>query len=116
MSAEEGAEVFCDLRPDGSFTVTNYPRWLSVSSTTPRVGEFISTTGRWCCDTVGIFYDDHECWGVVFSDTHVAIDTLALRSNGAPYDLMLTYGDPDEGAVMTFGRKGIKRGTEVSCE
>jgi hypothetical protein len=101
----EGHLCQLDLRLDGSFTVTNYPRWSPDSSTTPHVAEFISTTGRWRCDTVGIIYSTHEYWGVVFSDTHVEIDALALRSKGAPYDLMLTYGDGDDGTVMTFGKK-----------
>ena len=94
-----------DLRPDGSFSVTNYPQWSPMASTRAHVVEFISTTGRWRCDTVNISYRGHDCWGVVFSDAQASIDSLALRSKGAPYDLMLTYGDGDDGTVMTFGKK-----------
>jgi hypothetical protein len=105
LAALEGRHCKLDLRPDGSFTVTNYPQW-SVSSTPPHVAAFISTTGRWRCDTLHMIYNGRSCWGVVFSDAQPAIDELALRSNGAPYDLMLTYGgDFDEGTVMTFGKK-----------
>lgn len=100
-----GRSCLLDLRPDGSFTVTNYPRWSPDSSTPPHVIAFISTTGRWRCDTVHIIYEGHECWGVVFSDAQAGIDALALRSKGAPYDLMLTYGDGDDGTVMTFQKK-----------
>ncbi len=102
-----------DLRPDGSFTVTNYPQWGPVSSgaahvttsETPGVTTFTSTKGRWCCDKVNIMYDGKMCWGVVFSDSDTAIDALALRRKGEPYDLMLTYGDGDDGTIMQFGRK-----------
>src|SRR5215470_1555502 len=84
-----------DLRPDGSFTVTNYPQWGPVSSATahvsasdtPGVTAFTSTTGRWRCDTVNIMYNGKMCWGVVFSDSDTTIDALALRRNGQPYDL-----------------------------
>ena len=95
-----------DLRTDGSFTVTNYPRWSTAAApgATP-VAEFISTTGRWRCDRLGIIYDGHECWGVVFSDTQAELHSLALRRKGAPYELMFTFGDGDEGKVMTFGKK-----------
>ena len=106
LAVLEGRPCQLDLRIDGSFTVTNYPQWSPDSSAEPHVVAFISTTGRWHCDTtVNILYNGHECWGVVFSGTDVGIDALALRSNGAPYDLMLTYGDGDDGTVMTFGRK-----------
>ena len=91
----------------------NYPQWGPASSATahaaasatPRVIGFISTTGRWRCDTVNIIYNGKNCWGVVFSDSDTAIDALALRSKGAPYDLMLTYGDGDDGTIMQLGRK-----------
>lgn len=105
LAVLEGRLCQLDLRPDGSFTATNYPVWSPDSSSQPHVVKFISTTGRWHCDTVHIIYDGHECWGVVFSDAQVGIDALALRSKGAPYDLMLTYGDGDDGTVMTFGKK-----------
>jgi hypothetical protein len=102
----EGRMCQLYLRPDGSFAVTNYPRWSVRSSSIPHVAEFISTTGSWRCDTaVNISYNGHQCWGVVFSDGHAGIDALALRNGGAPYDLMFTYGDGDDGTVMTFGRK-----------
>jgi hypothetical protein len=94
-----------DLRADGSFSVTNYPRWSSASSAAPPTPEFISTTGRWRCDSVGAMYNGHLCWSVVFSDTQTPIGALVLRRNGAPYDLMFIYGDADEGAVMLFGKK-----------
>lgn len=90
-----------DLRPDGSFSVTNYPQW-------PYATAFISTTGHWRCATIGGVYirgRSQNFWGIVFSDSDTRIDPLALRSKGAPYDLMLTYGDGDDGTVMTFGRK-----------
>lgn len=85
--------------------VTNYPRWSPASSTTPHVAEFISTTGQWRCATVGVMGDGKEYWGVVFSNSPAVIEALALTRNGAPYNLMLTYGDADEGAVMTFAKK-----------
>jgi len=94
-----------DLRSDGSFIVTNYPRWSAFSSTRPHVTDFISTTGHWHCDPINIIYNGHKCWGVWFSDTKVGIDSLALRSKGAPYDLMLTFGDSDDGTVVIFGKK-----------
>jgi hypothetical protein len=65
---------------------------------------FISTTGHWRCDNaVNIIYNGRPCWGVGFSDPR--IDALALRNKGASYDLMLTFGDGDDGTMMLFERK-----------
>jgi hypothetical protein len=105
LAVLEGRRCGLELRPDGSFTVTNYPDWSPDSSTEPYIVAFHSVTGGWRCDTVNITYHGHACWGVVLSNGVAVIDALALRSRGAPYDLMLTYGDGDEGGVMTFGRK-----------
>jgi hypothetical protein len=94
-----------DLRSDGSFSVTNYPRWSPASSAAPPTPEFISTAGRWRCDSVGAMDNGQPCWSVVFSDAPASMDSLTLRRNGAPYDLMFIYGDADEGAVILFGKK-----------
>ena len=99
----QGRQCQLDLPPDGSFTITNFPRWSPLSNTQPRVTAFISATGRWRCETVSTLFNNKRCWGVVFSDPQ--IPSLELRSKGAPYDLMLTYGEGDDGAVMLFGKK-----------
>jgi hypothetical protein len=100
----EGRQCLLNLKSDGSFTVTNYPRWSQLSSAKAPRAEFISTTGHWHCETFGI-YNGHQFFGIVFSDSAGEIDELALRSNGSPYDLMFTYGDCDDGTVMTFGKR-----------
>jgi hypothetical protein len=100
----EGRHCQLDLRVDGSFTVKNYPRWSQLSSAKAPIAEFVSTTGRWHCETFGI-YNGHQFFGIVFSDSAAGIDELALRSNGSPYDLMFIYGDGDDGTVMTFGKR-----------
>lgn len=106
LAVLEGRVCQMDLRPDGSFSVTNYPRWSpDDDSTEPHVVAFISTTGRWSCNTLNISYRDRLCWGVVFVNADPQLDSLALRRKGAPYDLMLTFGDGDDGTVMTFGKK-----------
>ena len=94
------------LHPDGSFIVTNYPRWSSISTPRSRVTNFVSTTGHQNVTTPA-FRDGILCAGEasVISDTNGEIDDLALRKKGSPYDLMAIYGDGDEGIVMTFGKK-----------
>ena len=100
-----GRQCQLSLRADGSFTATNYPQWSQLSPAKVPSAEFISTTGRWRCETIGIVGKGSQYFGIVFSDSSVGMDALALRSNGSPYDLMLTYGDADEGLFMTFGKR-----------
>ena len=101
----EGRQCQLDLRPDGSFSVTNYPQWSVESSNEPRVDALISSMGHWQCATINVLYKGRDCWGIVFSGGDARIDSLELRSKGAPYDLMLTYGDGDEGRYMLFPKK-----------
>lgn len=96
----EGRFCRLDLRPDGSFTVTNYPVW-----TNDRFPGFVSTNGHWQCATVGLVYGNEEVWGIRFSDTDSSIDLLSFTGKAAPYDLMMTYGDADENRVMILEKK-----------
>jgi hypothetical protein len=103
-----GRQCQLDLRPDGSFIVTNYPQWSPDTNSTPYVMGFVATNGTWRFERLGgVFLHGRakRIWGILFSDNKAGIDPLTLRSNGAPYDLMLTYGDGDEGMFMMFGRQ-----------
>ena len=105
----QGQQCVLELRGDGTFNVTNYPTWTEAFS--PTNGQFvasITTTGRWTCDTVGTVSDgttSQSYWGVRFSDADTQFDSLALTGKTAPYGLIMTYGDPDSGAVMIFEKK-----------
>ena len=80
LAALEGRLCRLELRPDGSFSVTNYPHWSPDSSPEPHIVSFVSTTGRWRWDSTRIISQGGPCWSV----TLAGIDSLALRSNGAP--------------------------------
>jgi hypothetical protein len=71
LSAMQGRQGRLDLRTDGTFTVTNYPKWSDVSSGgADKFASFISTSGRWAMDRVGTTYDygpnPNACWGITF--------------------------------------------------
>ena len=104
----KGRDCRLEIRADGSFTVTNYPKWTQAYSSNLPSCEFISAAGKWHCETIGISYKGNSAcnyFGVVFSGSSAGIEPLALRSDGSPYNLMLTYGDADEGLFMTFGKQ-----------
>ena len=99
-----GRQCQIELRTDGVFVVTNYLKWSQTNSVQPPTPEFFSATGRWHCETIGIVRDK-SYYGIVFSENANQIESLALRSDGSPYSLMMTYGDFDEGLFMAFGKQ-----------
>jgi hypothetical protein len=105
----KGQQCVLELRGDGTFSVTNYPTWTEAFSPTSGLFvAFISTTGRWSCDTVGTVSDgrtSQSYWGVRFSDADTQLDSLALTGKTPPYGLIMTYGDPDSGTVMIFEKR-----------
>ena len=96
----QGRQCQLDLQTDGSFQVANYPTW-----TNSQFASFISTTGHWYCDKVGAVHDNQSVWGIRFDDVSNKVDSLSFTGKAAPYGLLMTYGDPDENAVMIFARK-----------
>jgi hypothetical protein len=102
MTVIGGRVCRLDLSSDGSFTVTNYPIW-----TNSQLEGFISTNGHWRCDIVGSVHDNQSVWGIRFDDTgrDRRMDSLSFTGKAAPYGLLMTYGDPDENAVMIFVKK-----------
>jgi hypothetical protein len=100
MAILQNRQCQLDLQPDGSFEITNYPIW-----TNGQFASFISTIGHWHCDTVGFVYSNQRVWGVRFSDADSRLDALSFTGKTAPYGLLMTYGDPDENAVMIFEKK-----------
>jgi hypothetical protein len=100
VTALGGRSCQLELRADGSFAVTNYPTW-----TNSQLEGFISATGHWRCATVGSVHDNQTVWGIRFADTDRRMDLLSFTGKAAPYGLLMTYGDPDENAVMIFEKK-----------
>lgn len=100
MTVFQGRQCRLDLQPNGSFAVTNYPTW-----TNSQIESFISTAGHWRCDRVGSVYDNQPVWGISFADADRRLELLSFTGKAAPYGLLMTYGDPDENAVMVFEKK-----------
>jgi hypothetical protein len=104
LSIFNGRQCQIELRPDGSFVVTNYPKWFQTNFVQSPTPELISATGRWHSETIGIVRGK-SYYGIVFSENTNQFESLALRNDGSPYNLMMTYGDFDEGLFMTFGKQ-----------
>jgi hypothetical protein len=101
------------LRPDGSFSITNYPNWrVAASAHTSGFDTFISTTGRWAFTLVGQSYgyssEPKDIWGIEFSEAESKIDATAFTGPKPPYGLITILGDPDSKKTIRFERKEKK--------
>lgn len=110
-SALQGRQCQLDLRPDGSFSITNYPNWREmVSASSSNFNTFISTEGRWTLCSVGTTYDygpnPKNCWGMRFSESDDKIDPMTLTGEVSSYGLITILGDPDSNTVIVFKKKG----------
>lgn len=91
-----------DLQSDGTFSITNYPMWTETSDQ-KRITNFAFTSGRWKCDTIGSTHGQ-PLWGIRFeAESHLL--TTVLAGSKTPYQLVMIYGDGDEGTEMIFEKK-----------
>lgn len=106
-----GRECALYLHEDGRFVATNYPTWKpTFTDGSGQFAEFLSSTGRWSCQTVGTVSDgsgSRSTWGIRVdaTDRRLKSDHFTLTGSEPPYGLIMTYGDPDAGTVLIFRRR-----------
>jgi len=66
----------------------------------------ISKTGKWTIETDGVvangFGGTYNTWAITFTSMPGNLHYIGLMGKKPPFKLIVTYGDPDEGAVMIF--------------
>jgi hypothetical protein len=101
LLALEGRPCQLALFADGSFTLTNYPNWMTVSKT-QQITEFGSTAGTFTIDEIGLA-NGKPLWGIRFrSKPDLQFPEPGFVGTAAPYRLVSVYGDADEGREMLF--------------
>jgi hypothetical protein len=105
MSALDGRQCQLDVRPNGGFSITNYPQ-----SSGGKFSSFVSTTGTWRLATVGTSYgygpEPKQCWGLRFSGSGKRLDPTAFTGSEQPYGLLTILGDPDSNLTLRFKKRG----------
>lgn len=90
-----------ELKSDGTCVLTNYP-----SGAGGNLGQLVSGKGEWELDQVGSIQfglkDVRPVWGIRFKGYAFNIAPLGLTGAKAPFGGLVTYGDPDTGAVAFF--------------
>jgi hypothetical protein len=95
-----------EIHADGTFHIENIPAWWLRASEKAR-GEFDSGEGKW-----QIAEQQKGIWGLDFMFAEPKLPGahgarapqkhVSLRGEAPPYQLHLTYGDPDRGEFMLF--------------
>lgn len=96
------------LRDDGSFSVEDYPDWRASGGEHGPFGSFISGSGSWSIDTVGVLYDSEgesgSIWGIRFHGMDPVPEPMALTGSREPFGLVVVLGDPDSDRELVFSR------------
>lgn len=91
------------LNADGSFKVTYVPD-LDNALYQKRV----SATGNWNIETIGSVDNGSGIkrhWGIRLSSLPESLTYIGFIGHSPPYKLIITHGDPDEGAVVIFSKR-----------
>ena len=101
-----GRQATIILNRDGAFQMTNVP---DLTDTRDCGGnKLITASGHWTMEIVGGVDNGwghpKSAWGVMLTGLTRNV-SIGFMGDEAPYKLIFTYGDPDEGAVMIFSQK-----------
>jgi hypothetical protein len=108
LAALHGKKSLIDLREDSTFTATLVPTGHSDPTEQGFFETLITCSGRWDVDGIGSIANGGRppktLWGVVLESEEITIQ-LSVTGRGAPYELLMTIGDPDAGRVLMFERE-----------
>lgn len=95
------------LYADSTFQASNMPDFNR--SMEFKLHEFVTAKGKWNIDTNGSVANGtgspDSIWGMDLTGMPESLSHIEFMGNKPPYKLIVTYGDPDGGAVLILHRK-----------
>jgi hypothetical protein len=91
------------LNKDSTFKAVNVPM-----VTYDKYNGTVSGNGKWHIEVIGGIGGGKEIkdeWGIYLDGLPEYVKYVGFVGEHFPYNLMITYGDPDEGAIAIFKRK-----------
>lgn len=91
------------LKPDGTYQANNIPNVFGGPGAESR--KYISANGNWKIEEIGAVDNGQGTkseWGITLTSIDESLTNISFTGNKAPYGLMVTFDDPDLGAVMKF--------------
>lgn len=92
------------INPDGTFKAIQLPNFIGSSNFVYKGN--ISVRGNWKMQTVGRvkkWDGTKSVWGLQLNRLPENLRSMSFIGS-PPYKLIITYGDPDGGAVMLFAK------------
>ncbi|TWJ02428.1 hypothetical protein JN11_01400 [Mucilaginibacter frigoritolerans] len=68
----------------------------------------ITSKGKWRIEIIGGVDNGgvaQNNWGVILTDMPASLQYIGFMNEKPPYKLIITYGDPDEGAVSIYKKQ-----------
>lgn len=99
---KELKESYIILNKDNSFKAVNIPNVIH-----DKYQGSISGNGKWHIEIIGGVGGGQKVkdeWGIYLDGLPKKVKYIDFTGKHFPYKLMITYGDPDEGAVAIFKR------------
>ena len=94
------------IKPNGEFETKNIPYFKGFP---PTYNGLISKKGKWIKDVLGVVdigkKKNLKHWGIHLIEMPTELKGAGLTNKKYPYDLIFTFGDPDQGEVMIFKKE-----------
>jgi hypothetical protein len=90
------------INSDGTFEAVDLPNFIF-----DNYHGNISAKGKWKIETVGSvskWEDTASNWGLQLTSLPDNLRSMSFMGDKPPYKLLVTYGDPDGGAVMILAK------------
>lgn len=91
------------LKPDGTYQANNIPNVFGGPGAESH--KHISAKGNWKIEEIGAVDNGQGTkseWGIILTSIDESLTNISFTGDKAPYGLMVTFDDPDLGAVMKF--------------
>lgn len=91
------------LKLDGTYQANNIPNVFDGSEA--ENNRHISAKGNWEIQEIGSVDNGDGTkpeWGIILTSINKNLTNISFTGDKAPYGLMVTFSDPDLGAVMKF--------------
>ena len=94
------------IKSNGEFETKNIPYFKGFP---PIYNGLVSKKGKWIKDVLGAIdigkKENLKHWGIHLTQMPTELKGAGLMNEKYPYDLIFTFGDPDQGEVMIFKKE-----------
>jgi hypothetical protein len=102
-----GQEATIILNPNGTYQANNIPNVFG--GTNAETHKYISARGKWKIETVGSVDNGwghaKSHWGITLTSIDESLTSIGFMGDKTPYNLIVTFDDPDLGEVMIFSKR-----------